>query len=187
MRNLSHTRKIVLALLAVIAIFMVTTAESCDQSSQSDVQREHAIKDRTQAFAKANNVAPTPHPTNFPLRKALVEFTNRQDELDHPWYVYILADTGNMIGYYVAKTVPVNACDFLSSTEDVHWSENGNVITSAPSLDGIYYGGSGASSGCDSWFFFDSATNALIQIRGVNWYSADQPLKVEAKAIRVRK
>ena len=90
-----------------------------------------------------------------------------------------------MVGYYVAKTVPINACNFLSSTEVVDSTSNGKVVLTAPSLDGIYYGGAGASSGCDAWFFFDSATDALIQIRGVNFFTADQPLRLEAKPITV--
>lgn len=187
MRKLSRGRRIALGALAVVAVFMLTTAESCDGSSTADQQRERSVDSRAQNFSKAEKVAPLPKSVNFPIRKALVAFTERQDMIDHPWYVYILADTGNMIGYYVAKTVPINACDFLSSTEDVRSPEDeGNVVLTAPSLDGVFYGGGGASAGCDAWFFFDSATNALVQIRGVNFYTADQPLRVEAKPIRVR-
>lgn len=173
-----------LILLAVAAAVLLA---GCGGGTNSKLQeqRKDSIRERSSTFERAERIAPVPRTVNFPLRKALVEFTARQDELDHPWYVYVLAQTGNIIGYYVAKTVPVNACNFLSSTEVVDSGESGKVVLTAPSLDGIYYGGAGASSGCDAWFFFDSATNALIQIRGVNFFTADQPLRLEAKPITV--
>ena len=166
---------------ALFALF-IATAVGCTTEDQSVKNRKDAVEQRNEVFARARAMAPEPALSNFPTRKALVEFTERQDMLDHPWYVYILSDTGNAIGYYVAKTRPVNSCNFLSSTEDIR--SNG-VVATAPSLDGIYYGGSGASAGCDEWFFFDSATNALIEIRGVKFFTADQPLRLEAEPIQV--
>lgn len=168
---------------AVLCVTLVGCSGSTNDQLQQ--QRKQSVRDRSATFARAQAIAPAPKTTNFPLRKALVEFTERQDLIDHPWYVYILAQTGNAIGYYVSKTVPVNACDFLSSTEVVDSTDHGKVVLTAPSLDGIYYGGAGSSSGCDAWFFFDSATNALIQIRGVQFFATDQPLRLEAKPITV--
>lgn len=114
--------------------------------------------------------------------------TARDDLLNHPWYIYILGLNGNVIGYYVSKTDPVNACDFLSSTEDLHHDgdKGGFAITTAPSFDGIYYGGAGSASACDAWVFLDAATNALVKIRGLPFYVADQPLRLDAKPIRVQ-
>lgn len=97
-----------------------------------------------------------------------------------------------MVGYCVGQTVPINACNFLSSTERVEffkdsWGDGKTFLKlTAPSLDGIFYGGGGTSSGCDSWFWFDAATDALIQIRGINWYAVDQPLRIEAEPITVQ-
>lgn len=184
MRSLNFSRfsKSITLLIGVGFIAMLLMGSSGCDSSQSDQQRNQAIKERSTAFSRAERIAPTPKTVNFPLRKALVEFTERQDLVDHPWYIYILGMNGNIIGYYVGKTVPINTCDFLSSTQDVY---SDSLALQAPSLDGIYYGGSGSSSGCDAWFFFDSTTNALIQIRGIGFYAADQPLRVEAKPIRV--
>lgn len=176
--------------LILLLIVLLVAASACVEEGDDTLQKQRtrSIHARAKTFERAEASAPIPTVENFPLRKALVEFTRRQDAVNHPWYVYILAETGNAIGYYVARTVPVNACNFLSSTEEVRDSGDGSgIILTAPSLDGIYYGGSGASSGCDSWFFFDSATNALVQIRGVNWYAADQPLRIDAEPIKVAK
>lgn len=166
-----------LSIITLVALVFVACSEE---------PNKEAIEQRAQVFDQAEALAPTPSPVNFPLRRALVKFTERQDELNHPWFVYILGDNGNVLGYYVAQTVPINACNFLSSTEQIVDRTDGDLVIAAPSLDGIYYGGSGASSGCDAWFFFDTATDALVQIRGVNWYAADQPLSVQAEAITIR-
>lgn len=177
-------RRVALAITGLACVLALTACDS-GTNGQLQNQRKESIQQRSQAFARAENAAPAPRTVNFPLRKALVEFTKRQDLENHPWYIYILGLNGNAVAYYVGQTVPVNSCNFLSSTEAVDSSDSGKVVLTAPSLDGIYYGGGGAAAGCDSWFFFDAATDALIQIRGVNWYAADQPLRVEAKAIKV--
>ncbi len=180
-----------LLLLAFVVFGGASSGDSCsngDTRGNIDQQRQQAVQQRADVYQSAASVAPPPRPVNFPLRKALVEFTNREDMLDHPWYVYILGDNGNTIGYYVAKSAPVNSCAFLSSTEQV-WTggQDGNAsqVLTAPSLDGIYYGGSGSATGCDEWFLFDLATNALIKFRGLHFYVADQPLRIQADAIKV--
>ncbi|HUT58691.1 MAG TPA: hypothetical protein VNA25_12670 [Phycisphaerae bacterium] len=173
-------------LIAIALLIVACLAIACDSfDTEAQKNRESAVDQRNSVFAHARALVPEPTLSNFPTRRALVEFTERQDMIDHPWYVYILSDFGNVIGYYVAKTRPVNSCDFLSSTEDIQKTDKGTVVVTAPSLDGVYYGGAGASSGCDEWFFFDSATNALIEIRGVKFFTADQPLRLEADPIQV--
>lgn len=147
--------------------------------------RTTGIELRDENFARAERAVPIRPSVNFPLREALEEFNWRLDQVNHPWYTYILGDQGNIIGYYVSTTRPVNSCTFLSSTEDVRDDNDGNLVLTAPSLDGIFYGGSGASAGCDAWFFFDQSTGALVEIRGVKFFTSDQPLQVEAEAILV--
>ncbi len=164
-----------LTVLLALLIFSVIAVACTGDGKKSDVEQ------RLDVFADAEIVSPTPHPVNFPLRTALVEYTLRQDLLNHPWYVYILGDNGNVIGYYVAQTAPVNSCTFLSSSQLVHSTRNGKVVLDAPSLDGIYYG----EASCDSWFWFDGATDALIQIRGVKFFTSDVPLSLEAEPITV--
>jgi len=179
--------RIPIVIAPALAALLLLTTISCSENSKSATQRNESVRTRTEVFGAAEAKFPIPRPKNFPLREALVRFTEREDLLDHPWYVYIIADTGNILGYYVAKQVPVNSCTFLSSTENVRDDDDGNLILTAPSLDGIYYGGGGASAGCDEWFFFDGATDAMIKIRGVKFFVADQPLKLEAEPILVER
>lgn len=169
----------------VMAAFLGMGASGCDEESSIEKQARSATKARASNFDRAQKLYPAPKNTNFPLRRDLRKMTERQDLVNHPWYVYLLGMNGNAVGYYVAKTVPINACNFLSSTEAITEHEDAPIVLTAPSLDGIFYGGGGTSAGCDAWFFFDQATDALIQIRGVNWFSSDKPLRVDAEAIKV--
>lgn len=148
-------------------------------------QRHYAVDERAAVFQRAANLLPDPVTVNFPLRRMLIEMTKREDLLNHPWYVYMLGMNGNVIGYYVAKTTPINACDFLSSTEDIWTNDKSSQKMTAPSLDGIYYGGGGVTGGCDTYVFQDYATGAIIKIKGVNFYTADAPLKLQADPIKV--
>lgn len=174
-----------LALIPLMLVAMVVLV-GCDESQEAK-QRNASVSKRGQAFARAERKFPLPQTTNFPLREALVKMTEREDLPNHPWYVYLIADTGNTIGYYVAQHSPVNSCAFLSSTEDVETAYEGTIVLTAPSLDGIFYGGAGSSSNCDSWFFFDAATDAMVRIRGMDFYVSEAPLNLDAKAIKVER
>lgn len=180
-------RLICVGFMAVVVLAVLTACSGGNSALKK--QRSASVTERVQAYERAVAKYPEPKTENFPNRATLVEMTKRDDLVNHPWYVYILGMNGNVIGYYVAKSDPVNACDFLSSTEDVgtYGDHDGVAITTAPSLDGIFYGGSGATAGCDAWVFLDYATNALVKIRGLPFYVADQPLRVDAQAIKVGK
>jgi len=183
MRNLSRTHRWCLAgfvaLLLALAGAAVVKSAAFDTSPSDN--RKQAVQSRNSAFNRAKSLYPDPYTRNFPMRKELVEFTQREDMLHHPWYVYILGLQGNVVGYYVAKFAPENSCNFLSSTQDIFETDHGTVPMQSPSYDGVYYG----SSTCDEWFFFDESTNALIKIRGMNFYTSDQPLRLQAQPIRV--
>jgi hypothetical protein len=84
--------------------------------------------------------------------------------------------TGEVYGYFVGKTYPQSACNFLSSSQRF---ENGHEIV-APSLDGVFYGGGGSSAACNSMFFFDVSTNALVTFVAPAWFASDVPLKIDA-------
>lgn len=173
-------------LIPFFAVPLLLGLTACeDDSGTASDQRKESIETRAESFEKAEALYPPPVLQNFTQRSDLVKMSERKDLANHPWYVYILADTGNVIGYYVASVVPTNSCAFLSSSEDIHSGSNGKVVMTAPSLDGIYYGGGGSSSNCDEWFFFDAATDAMIKIRGVKFFVADQPLSLEADPIEV--
>lgn len=182
-------RRVILVVLAVV--LGATLLAGCMDPPASDIQRKESVQTRAETFARAQAKYPVPHTENFPLRRLLVEMTEREDLANHPWYTYVLSDVGNVIGYYVTKTPPINKCNFLSSTQEVTngYGENtgdNNVILTSPSLDGIYYGGGGASGACNQWVFEDQSTGALITLGDVKYFVSDKPLNIEAEAIRVK-
>lgn len=181
-------RRLIITIISVVlaASFLAGCVEDPSGASDPVQQRKKSTKARAQTFARAEARYPLPHTENFPLRKSLIDMTKREDLDNHPWYIYVLADTGNVIGYYVGKTVPINACNFLSTTqtfEDV--PGDGDDIpdfeVQAPSIDGIYYG----DSNCSQWVFFDYSTNAEVKLGDVKFFTADKPLNLDAEPIKL--
>lgn len=179
-----YRRLIVVALLGITA-FAMFSAEDCGSNKNLDSQAKTAVKERTNSFDRAQKLYPVPELENFPLRKALVDFSVREDAINHPWYTYLLGMNGNIFGYYVTKTPPISACNFLSSTQSYIGDKDGNVPASAPSIDGQFYGGSGAVGGC-GWFFFDYSTDAMFLISpSQQFHSVDQPLKLDVQPPKI--
>lgn len=156
----------------LILVVLVPFLVACE--SKQENMREESVDARIVTMERASRLYPLPQNENFPLRQALVKFTERQDLINHPWYIYILGQNGNPIGYFVGKTYPQNICNFLSTT-----------VNDLPSLDGIYYGGGGAKGTCDAWFFFDVSTDAMQVISGLPYFVSDVPLALNVQPIRV--
>lgn len=167
-------------LMALAMFFVLAFAGSCwDGTDDDNGNRSRAVEAREDNFTRAQQLYPDPKPSNFPLRAALVEFTARQDAINHPWFIYIMGMNGNYVGYFIGKTYPINSCNFLSSSEKVRDDESGNLVLTAPSLDGIYYGGAGSAAACDTYFFFDTETNAMHTFKAPMWFASDVPLDLD--------
>lgn len=173
--------KIVLGfgLLISISLALFTIATECTTAEE---QRQRSIDTRADMFARAEVAVPIPYTVNFPLREVLAEYTRRQDLVNRPWFTYIMSDVGTVTHYFVSTTVPVNSCAFLSSTED----EKTGVVLTAPSLDGIYYGGSGAAATCNGWIFIDAATGAMGLVFGAKILTFDAPLILETEPLLIQ-
>ena len=166
--------------------FVLFTAEDCESDTKAANQRDNSVEQREDMFARAEDKYPIPRTENFPLRGVLVEYTRRQDLVNHPWYTYIYSDDGRVTHYFVSTTVPVNSCAFLGSTEDVETQYEGTVVLTAPSLDGIFYGGAGASAACNGWIFIDAATGVMGLVFGTKIQTYDAPLILETEPILLR-
>lgn len=175
-------RSVIMIVLAIFLLALTAGGIVASSGRSPSDNRKDAVEGRNDAFNRAEAIIPVPQTNNFPKRKELADAITREDMIHHPWYTYILGVNGNIIGYWVSKTQPINDCDFISSTEDIYSNDKGVVKMQSPSLDGIYYG----NSVCDVWLMFDAATNAEIKIRGVNWFTSDQPLKLATKPVLFR-
>lgn len=171
-----------LGLIVIGAIAVGGLGSSCyGEPNQSEQQRNDSVSLRLEMMARAEALIPSPESQNFPLRKVLAEYTRREDMVNHPWYTYIMSDTGAITHYFVSTTVPVSTNAFLGSTEDMQGNSYGNVVLTAPSLDGIYYGGAGSSTGMNGWIFVDAATGAMGIAYGQKILTFDAPLILQTE------
>lgn len=103
------------------------------------------------------------------------------DQVGKLYYIYMLAQNGSIIGYYVSETRPVSVCAALTPVDDVQQSSSGSLaVTKAPGLQGTYGG-----SDCDRYFFFDAETKALGEVPSANMWWFDAPLAVNAPQFKV--
>lgn len=184
--------------LFCIAIFgIVACAEEVNDSQKSEQNRQQSVDQRANNFARAVAKYPQPDQVNFPMREALVKYTQRQDLLNHPWYIYVANECFQCSGgiayiYFIGQTYPQSTCNFLGSTEEIKRFEKGSdgvtaVKLIAPSLDGIFYGGGGSAGGGCDYFFFDMATDAMQVVHhGWNWFVSDRILLLDAKLMRTQ-
>lgn len=148
-----------------------------------DTQRQGA-RVQEDLMGRAMSKVAVPETQNFLTRESVAKWMRRQDTPDRPHYVYIFADTGQVIGYYVAQSRPVSTCTFMTPPmREYSVAGSGpNPLGPAPALDGVYYGSGGA---CDQWFFFDAATDAMVEVSGFKIFTSDAPLAINADPIRV--
>lgn len=170
--------------LAIMSMFVLMGASECTETQKQDVSRQEAVETREDLFNRAEALHPVPQLNNFPMRASLVELTERQDMINHPWYIYVMGMNGEPVGYFVGKTYPISTCNFLSDSKrfvdlpDGAWGE-----TTSPSLDGMFYGGGGASAACEALFFEDINSGAIHVFSATLWFASDKPLNLEMPEI----
>lgn len=144
--------------------------------------RSNSVDAQQRVTERALKAVPVPVVTNFLAREAVAKQVRRLDEAGKLFYVYIIGDNGQQIGYYVSNTRPVATCTLLTPPEEVLSNGYGSVVK-APGLGGTY----SPAPSCAGVFFFDAATDAYIEIAGLNYFVSDQPLSVRSEPIRVAK
>lgn len=173
-------RGVLFLFVAVLLVSLMGCFSNENETLES--QRESSVQTRGSVMGRAEAKYPTPTSmVNFPQRQLLVEYTLRQDMVNHPWYTYIMSDTGAITHYFISTTMPISTNAFLGNTESVYHSGNGNLVLTAPSLDGMYYGGSGSTSSMNGWIFKDAATGAIGVAYGMNVLTLDHPLLLQTE------
>ena len=171
--------KLIITLL-LASVFIL--GNSCDmEKTTTEIQEES----RDALMDRAHDQVPVPQIDNFLTRRSIAKWMERNDDPSKIFYVYIIADTGNILGYYTASSRPVNFATFLTPPDKVERTSSssvGRVLRQAPGADGVYYGeGNG-----DNWFFFDAESDALVEIVGLNLFVSDEALELDAEPIRIR-
>lgn len=167
--------------IIVMAIMLVAVTTIGCQTSKTAA--EEGSEKNEELMKEAQSKVPVPEVDNFLTRKTVAKWMERQDQPTNTFYVYLYADTGNLIGYYVAQSRPVNICTFLTPPQKIdHNDMDRDFLRKAPGLDGVYYGG----NACDQHYFFDAETDAMVEISDVSYVTTDQPLDVDAEPLTVK-
>ena len=145
-----------------------------------ETTRQSGAREQENIMSQAIRSSPTYVPSNFLTRKAVNQWMERMDVPEKTFYIYLMGNNGNHIGYYVGQTRPICSSTLLTPPDRTNRGQ-GQAVLSAPSLDGVYSGG-----GCDSYFFFDAETDAYIEIQGLNFFVSDMPLNLDVQAITVQ-
>lgn len=189
--------KPVLSLLVVLMLLLGTTGAVLAKNPAEDLI-DNSVSTRWRNLETAFSLYGNPNLVNFPMRGALLKFTERQDQINHPWYTYLLLpnsvaggtvtdpNTGQpateiapTVYYFVTQQYPESTCNFLGSTQDVRSVHGTNIEVQAPSWDGVFYG----NCPPDEYFFFDQTTDAMIVFGGpIVHITSDQPLSLYANA-----
>lgn len=169
---------------SVITILIFALAFSLVGCKMNQSSRSSGEQQNETVMQRAVSEVPVPRVNNFLTRKSVAKWMRRMDKPNKIFYVYIMADTGQSIGYYTAQNRPVSMCDLMTPPDRVHngYDNDGNTVVQAPSLDGVYHG-----HGCNGVYFFSASTDAYIEIDGFHYIVTDQPLDIKAKPIQVQK
>ena len=167
-------------LIVAAALSAATALTGCPDRSDSRSQGE---RQQESVMQRAQAAVPVPRVSNFLTRSAVSKWMTRMDQPNKIFYVYIMGDNGNAVGYYTAQNRPTSTCTLMTPPDrEVRVRGQGaNPLGAAPALDGVYYG----SAKCAGVFFFDAGTDAYIEVNGFHYVVTDQPLKIEADPINV--
>ena len=181
-----YTVLVLAVALAFGGVYSTVAADEQD-NARLDQNRDQAVREREGNFDRAEAMWPPPTGlTNFPMRQALIDYTYRQDLVNHPWYIYVQGMNGEVTGYFIGRVYPQSICNFISSTErlvDVDDDDDtaADFIVQAPSYDGIFYG----NCPDDVFYTFDQATNAMYVFKAPMFQTSDAPIALYANVPRI--
>lgn len=165
----------ILLTLVILATGVIVIACGREPSVQEvDKQAQEDILSRAQASEPVYQIQ------NFLSREAINEWLKRVDVPNKLWYIYLLSDSGAMIGYHVSRTIPLSYGVSITNPAQRITGSWGNVVMPAPGLDGVFYTGSDPSI----HFCFDAETDALITF-SCEFVYYDMPLDVEVPRLKI--
>ena len=164
-------RKLTATIAAVgVAVLALTgcTEPTADEKSRDDAYEK--VMERQPG--KTLEYSPTRETINF-----WVDTWNEEGKLS---YVYLQNTSGDVIGYYVLKGLPVSYCAQISPPETVR-GDSGRVVTSAPANDGAYYG----DGNCNTFYGQDATSGSYVEYTaglGINVLLFDSPMPNQGDA-----
>lgn len=171
----------------LVALFMICIAVMLTGCNSKDSNREKMRKTQDEVYRRATSEVPNVEVSNFVIRKNVAKYMSRSDQVGKLYYIYLLGREGNIIGYYVGQSKPIPSCIAMTSPDQItkdytdQTGDYGGRVVRAPTLDGVYSGGP-----CNSYFFFDGASDALVEFSNMSFYVSDAPVNVKADAITIQ-
>lgn len=163
-------RRIVTIILA--SLFSLVLFAGCsDSQTAGDKER----KAKAQNYEALQNNQPTGTMSYSPTRETINFWIDTWDENGKISYVYLIANNGQKIGYYVFEGLPVSYCASQTQPEQINDRYEGDVVTTAPSMDGAYYGN------CPQGTYYgkDAGTGSFIEFStggSMDYLLTEQPL-----------
>lgn len=159
----------------VLAVGLVGAA--CTNTPDSE-QRD--VEARQSSVERIREQVPVPTVNYAPTRRTIAEWIKRWDAPDKVSFIYLMADNGQFIGYYVAKGLPVSYCVGLTPPSEIQAIAGSHWERPAPGVDGVYYSG----GDCNHYYFFDATTDVYIEFGGgLRFFVADEPLPVKVEPL----
>ena len=166
-------RKLTATIAAVgVAVLALTgcTEPTADEKSRDDAYEK--VMERQPG--KTLEYSPTRETINF-----WVDTWNEEGKLS---YVYLQNTSGDVIGYYVLKGLPVSYCAQISPPDYVdHGSSGSDVARKAPANDGAYYG----DGNCNTFYGQDATSGSYIEYTagmGINVLLFSEPMPNQGDA-----
>lgn len=169
----------VIFVMSVMLVFASVGCKDFEKSSQESGEQE-----QENVMKRARTAVPTPQINNFLTRQAVAKWMTRMDTPSYETFIYVMSDSGAFVGYFIAEYRPISTATFLTPTKRI--DENGmepDKVLPANALDGTYYGSGGAAA---QYFWFDAETDALIELKGLNYILSDQPLALDVPQLTVK-
>lgn len=159
----------------VLSVFALTSCTSTGQTSatkkETTTQQNNYSKLVARQPADSMDYSPTRDTINF-----WIKTWGKPGKLS---YVYLQNSSGDLLGYYVLKGLPVSMCTSLTPTYQLvspgGSTDNGKISVPAPGMDGVFYSG----GECNTYYGEDATSGAFIEFTaglGINVLLYDQPL-----------
>lgn len=134
------------AVLAVFVLVALVVGLTACGSSENEKAHENQANVRQRIFAKLSKQEPLEEPTFSPTRRTINFWTKTWGHDPNKLaYVYMMAENGQLTGYYVFKGPPVSECAAMTETYEFVDPKNDDSSTDfmvpAPGVDGAYYSG----------------------------------------------
>ena len=179
---MSIRRTIVLLVVVALALAACTGNSTTSPSTPAEQVNREIAESNIDALITAEPPASVSHPMT---RQTINFWLETWDVPDKPSYIYIVSDTGAILGYFVGIGLPVSYCVGLEEPYEkirLDLGEfGGDTVVPKRSQDGVYYGG------CDARtrYFRTADTGAFVEVSGLNTFVTDQPIDIEVAELRL--